>query len=301
MTKLIEQTNKHPPAISAQPSGLPPASPEKPQAPAVSVQGSGSWQGMFTWRGFDSETHARKDLQTQVIMASPKGDVMCVPFLPSSPHAFNLRSGCVQARRAVATRAGASTIAAPRRRSAHTLPMAATPAVSGYAHPAPSAGPSRSKSERGTLPAAQPPPYREEYSTYPSPRLCAHLETSLMPGLWRSMPSPRGRPPNPRTDCSSSPTAALPPPTSSVLEACLSFPRSRKARLSCPARVPCRPPPSSPLRTRTRARIRTRMGMSVPQCSCSSSGRCSSSSSRGCRPSSRRRSASCPRTSRACL
>ena len=82
MAKLIEQTTKHPPNISAQPSGPPPASPEKPQAPvpaaAAPAQNPGVWQGTFTWRGFDPETHVRKDLQTQVVMMCKNGDIMCV-------------------------------------------------------------------------------------------------------------------------------------------------------------------------------------------------------------------------------
>ena len=113
MAKLIEQTTKHPPNISAQPSGPPPASPEKPQA-AAPLKNPGLWQGTFTWRGFDSETHVRKDLQTQVLMASPKPDAMCVSVSLSLAllRASKTRFGCFQAWRPVAKRAGVGTVTA---------------------------------------------------------------------------------------------------------------------------------------------------------------------------------------------
>ena len=39
-------------------------------------QGLGRWQGFLMWCGFDAETHAREDLQIQVIMQHPKGEMM---------------------------------------------------------------------------------------------------------------------------------------------------------------------------------------------------------------------------------
>ena len=47
MAKLLEQTAKHPPKVSVQPSGPPPASSEKPQAPDA-LKNPGLWQGTFT-------------------------------------------------------------------------------------------------------------------------------------------------------------------------------------------------------------------------------------------------------------
>lgn len=57
MQKLIEQNNRFP----KQPSNA-------PQAPDAQPQRPGHWQGTLTWRGFDSETHARKDVHTRVIL-----------------------------------------------------------------------------------------------------------------------------------------------------------------------------------------------------------------------------------------
>ncbi|KAI0695510.1 hypothetical protein C8T65DRAFT_729899 [Cerioporus squamosus] len=60
MQKLLEQKNKIAPSHSATFT-----SPEKTQAQARS-----QWLGTLTWRGFDSETHVRKDVHTRVVMVT---------------------------------------------------------------------------------------------------------------------------------------------------------------------------------------------------------------------------------------
>lgn len=90
MQKLIQQTNRpgHPnmppqlPLQPQQPQPQPPAPasqpPQQQPTPGPGQMPPGSWQGMLSWRGTDSETHIRKDVQARVIIHGQRPEAMYV-------------------------------------------------------------------------------------------------------------------------------------------------------------------------------------------------------------------------------
>lgn len=86
MQKLIEQKNRpghlNMPPQQPQPQPQPPAAASQPQSqppgPGPGQPQAGSWQGMLSWRGTDSETHIRKDVQARVTIHGQNAELMYV-------------------------------------------------------------------------------------------------------------------------------------------------------------------------------------------------------------------------------
>jgi len=88
MQKLMENRGIRPPQPSSFSSAQPAQQNQSPPiaSPASAQQQSNSrdatsWEGSLTWTGFDVTTHDRKDLQAQVKVASPTGDMYVLRYI----------------------------------------------------------------------------------------------------------------------------------------------------------------------------------------------------------------------------